>query len=98
MPTPVSAAAFAKLVASRDRLTEITKRLNEFYSTTTTFNVDGFTAHGGQYEELQAEWDGALQEFVSATAEFSARVRDLKVERDNPPLPGNFRAKRTGAA
>jgi hypothetical protein len=73
MPTPESAEAFAKLVAARTRLTEVTKLLNECYD---RLSLDG---QGGRqrYIELQKEWDVVFREFEAATDAFSATVKKL---------------------
>jgi hypothetical protein len=67
MPTPESEEAFAKLVASRTRLTEVTKLLNECYE----------VGSRQRYGQLQAEWDNAYREFQVATEAFSATVEKL---------------------
>ena len=74
MPTPESQEAFARLVATRTRLTEVTKLLNECHEAHfTTFG------HGSRqrYDQLQAEWDRAYEEFQAATDAFSATVEKL---------------------
>jgi curved DNA-binding protein CbpA len=75
MPTPESAEAFKKLVEARDRLTEVTQRLNKAYSGT-----DGVT--GTRYRDLQAEWDTAFREFEAATLAFSMTVKQLREDMD----------------
>jgi hypothetical protein len=67
MPTPESAEAFAKLVATRTRLTEVTKLLNECHE----------VGSRQRYDQLQAEWDSAYKEFQTATDAFSATVKKL---------------------
>jgi hypothetical protein len=80
MPTPESADAFAKLVAARARLTEITKLLNESHE---RGSVQG-------YERLQAEWDTAYKEFQAATDVFSAAVERLpEILAHRRPMPQN---------
>ena len=71
MPTPESAEAFAKLVETRNRLTEVTKLLNQAYSGT-----DG--VNGMRYRDLQVEWDRAFREFEAATNAFSTTVKQLR--------------------
>ena len=73
MPTPESAKAFARLVASRERLTEITKHLNECHSRLWSEGL----ARRQRYAELQTEWDVAFHEFEVATDAFSAIVKQL---------------------
>jgi hypothetical protein len=69
VPTPDSAKAFAKLVAARTRLNEITKQLNE---------VNEFSSAGRQAKpQLEREWDAAFREFEKATEEFHDIVRQL---------------------
>ena len=71
MPTPESAAAFARLVEKRARLSEVSKQLHDAMADWTS--VAGKT----RYRELQAEWDTALRELELATGEFSAIVKKL---------------------
>jgi hypothetical protein len=79
VPTPESGEAFAKLVAARTRLTEITKELNRASAQMHVSN------EGRQlYAQLQQEWEDAFQQFETATDEFSAvahRVKDQLEER-----------------
>jgi len=51
VPTPESAEAFAKLVATRTRLTEITKELNE-----ASAEMHASKEGRERYAELQKEW------------------------------------------
>ena len=76
MPTPESSEAFTKLVEARNRLTEVTKLLNQAYSSTVGVNVNDSEAV--RYRDLQAEWDRAFREFEAATQEFSATVKQLR--------------------
>ena len=71
MPTPESAAAFAKLVEKRARLSEVSRQLHDAIADRSS--IAGST----RYRELQAEWDTALRELELATEEFSAVVRML---------------------
>jgi len=71
MPTPESAAAFAKLVEKRARLGEVSKQLHDAMADRSS--VAGTT----RYRELQAEWEQALREMDSATEEFSAIIKHL---------------------
>ena len=80
MPTPESADAFARLVAARTRLTEVTKRLNESH--------DRGSMQG--YDQLQAQWDVAYTEFQAATEAFSAAVKRLpEILTHRIPTPQN---------
>jgi hypothetical protein len=74
MPTPESAAAFAKLVEKRARLGDVSKQLHDAITDRST--VAGNT----RYIELQAEWELALREMKEATEEFSAIVKRLHDE------------------
>ena len=73
MPTPESAEAFARLVASRAHLTEVTKLLNDCYA---RLPLDG-QAGRQRHIELQAEWDVVFREFEAATDAFSAIVKQI---------------------
>ena len=75
MPTPESAEAFAKLVAARTRLTEITKQLNE----ANAGPLVGQAARAA-YASLQAEWEATFRAFEIATEEFSDNVKHLHDE------------------
>jgi|SRR5688572_25907412 len=71
VPTPESAEAFAKLVEAREKLTEVTRQLNEAHA-------KGLIPENRQrYLDLQKEWDEAFKRFETATDEFSALVRKL---------------------
>ena len=72
MPTPESAAAFAKIVERRTRLNEVSKQLHDAMGDRSS--VDGNT----RYRELQAEWELALREMEAATEEFSAVIKSLR--------------------
>ena len=71
MPTPESAAAFARLVDKRERLNEVSKKLHDAMQNRVS------VAGERRYKKLQAEWDKALRELQSATEEFSAIIKDL---------------------
>ena len=71
MPTPESAAAFAKLVEKRARLNEVSKQLHDALADRSS--VGGNT----RYKELQVEWEAALSEMETATEEFSAVIKQL---------------------
>jgi hypothetical protein len=79
VPTPESAAAFAKLAGARARLTEITKELNEALARRFV-SIE----HGRRYAELQKAWDDAVKDLETATEEFSAAVRRLKKSIEPP--------------
>ena len=71
MPTPESAAAFAKLVEKRARLSEVSKQLHDAM-------VDRSSVAGNnRYRELQAEWEHALRAMEVATEEFSVVIKHL---------------------
>ena len=72
VPTPHSAAAFAKLTATRNRLNNVSRQLDEL--------KQGDRAFTARYYELQTEWDAAFLEFEAATREFSAAVEQLHGE------------------
>jgi hypothetical protein len=82
MPTAESAEAFAKLVAARDRLTEITRRLNQAHPSESV-NADSFRADADRYRDLQAEWDAAFREFEAATIAFSSLVKHMRDDLDS---------------
>jgi hypothetical protein len=71
MPTPESAAAFAKLVEKRARLNEVSRELRNALKNRTSVFGDR------RYQELQAEWEQALREMEAATKEFSAAITYL---------------------
>ena len=73
VPTPESAEAFTRVASARDRLTDITKRLNECHA---RFLRDGQAARE-RYAELQTEWDEAFIAFEKATEELAATVKKL---------------------
>ena len=77
MTTAESDKAFAKLVEARNRLNEITRRLNELHpkenSTTEIVKADG-----SRYRQIQVEWDAAFLEFEAATKTFTAMVKQLR--------------------
>ena len=76
MPTPESAEAFTRVASARDRLTDITKRLNECHA---RFLRDGQAARE-RYAELQMEWDEAFSAFENATEKFAATVKKLHLD------------------
>jgi len=67
MPTPECAKAFAKHVAARTHLNEVTRLLNESHE----------RGSRQRYDQLQAEWDMAYKEFQAATAAVSVTVKKL---------------------
>ena len=74
MPTPESAAAFAKLVEKRARLSEVSRQLHDAMADRAS--VAGNT----RFRELQAEWEEALRGLEAATEEFSAVIKNLHDE------------------
>ena len=73
MPTPESAAAFAKLVAARERLLEITSLLNEAYA-----QIDKGRAERQRFLDLQKQWDALHKKYKMATEDFMAVVDHMK--------------------
>jgi hypothetical protein len=71
MPTPESAAAFARLVEKRARLSEVSKQLHDAMADRSSI------AGSARYKELQDEWELALREMEQATEEFSAVIKHL---------------------
>ena len=71
VPTPESAEAFSKLVEAREKLTEVTKLLNEAHAAPASHE------NRQRYLDLQNAWDEAHKKFEAATDEFSALVRKL---------------------
>ena len=83
MPTQESAEAFARLVAARAHLTEITKLLNEAHS---GLQLEGNTGRQ-RYAELQAEWEAAFSAFEKATDELAATLKKLHHDVEAHRLP-----------
>ena len=77
MPTPESAEGFARLVAARSNLTEVTRLLNESHA----HSQSGGQAGRQRHAVLQEEWEQAFRAFERATDEFSAIVK--KLHQDN---------------
>jgi len=82
MPTPESAEAFARLVGTRARLTEISNDLNAAVA-----DLQGSAAHSEKqkeaerrYDELQVQWDEAFRAFELATEVFSTAVKHVHDE------------------
>ena len=75
MPTAESAQAFAKFVATRERLAEVTKNLNEAHM---ELQDSGFNAGRAKYVQLQKDWEQAFLAFETATEAFSATVKKLR--------------------
>lgn len=71
VPTPETAEAFAKLVEAREKLTEVTRQLNEAHAAPASHE------NRQRYLDLQKAWDEAHKKFEMATDEFSALVRKL---------------------
>jgi hypothetical protein len=83
MNTPGSAAAFAKLVDARERLTEVTRLLNTHSECEINNDPrEGFRAHKARYLQLQTEWEAAYAEFERATQEFNDLVKSLRASDD----------------
>ena len=76
MPTADNAEAFAKLVATRTTLNEITRQLNEANANLSAGGAEANRRHA----ELQKEWDAAYREFVLATERLSAVAKNLPTE------------------
>ena len=76
MPTTESADAFAKLIAARTRLNDVTKQLNDTHARLAT----GGQAARLHHASLQKDWDEAFRAFEAATDEFSATVKHLHDE------------------
>ena len=74
MPTPESADAFAKLVAARTQLTDITKELNQSEADI----LSGGRATRDRHAQLQAKWEEAFLAFESASDEFSVAVKHIR--------------------
>jgi trehalose/maltose hydrolase-like predicted phosphorylase len=73
VPTPESAAAFAKLVETRSRLNEVSALL------TKALDAQRFSLlRDEHYEELQKRWDDAFCDFETATKELAAIVIHIK--------------------
>jgi len=79
MPTPESAAAFEKLVTTRNRLLLISKQLNEAGDSTTS---KGFMSDAARYRDLQEKWNEAFSEFEAATRDFNSSVKALREQID----------------
>jgi F0F1-type ATP synthase membrane subunit b/b' len=71
MPTPESAEAFIKLTSAREKLTNITKQLNEAHAQIPSGGQQARRLHA----ELQEKWEEAFRAFELATEEFSAAVK-----------------------
>ena len=84
MPIAGSAEAFAKLVATRDRLAEVTKNLNEAHL---ELQESGFSAGRAKYVQLQKDWEEAFLTFEAATEAFSATVKKLHQDVEAHRLP-----------
>jgi hypothetical protein len=74
MPTPESAAAFARLVAMRTSLSQVNEQLH-----LVEIEIRGSAAYSerriaaeDRYARLQAEWDRAFRDLELATKEYSA--------------------------
>jgi hypothetical protein len=78
VPTPESAEAFAKLVAARIRLTEVTKELNEASVEMPTSNETR-----QRHAQLQQEWEQAFRDFEAATDELLIAAHEAKGQLPN---------------
>jgi uncharacterized protein YukE len=72
VPTPESAAAFAKLVEARTLLNEISGQLREALE-----KRGSGPASEQRFREVQARWDEALRTLQQLTDEFSALIQDI---------------------
>jgi len=79
MPTAESSAAFARLVAARERLTEVTKLLNEAKANAERGEnfTPGLRGTLAEQEKLQASWEEAYAVFAAATDEFHRIVHSI---------------------
>lgn len=76
---PESAEAFDRLVATRQRLNEITRKLNEAGPQMAAPGAAmGMKEAELRYRQLQSEWDEAFRDFESATNAFAATVMKLR--------------------
>ena len=73
MPTPQTAEAVTRLIASRARLTEITKKLNETHP-----GKDLGSETRQRYDALEKEWEAAFEGFKAAVREFTAAIQRAK--------------------
>jgi hypothetical protein len=81
MSTADSAEAFEQLVSTRNRLNELTRKLNEAHSAAAApGSSGGLKEADNRYKRLQGEWDEAFHEFESATEAFGATVKKLREE------------------
>lgn len=71
--TPESEAAFAKLVETRARLNEVSRKLYDAMK-------DRAGVPEGRYRELHVEWAQALRDLELATGDFSAIIKELNSE------------------
>jgi len=83
MPTPESEAAFKKLVAAREQLTEVTRVLNEARRDL----GGGMRTRATLYRQLQITWEQAYPAFVAATDEFQKIVHSITTLTKIRPLP-----------
>ena len=72
MPTPDSAAAFARLVEARTRLSELSVDLRNALE-----SRGQSSAAEQRFRQVQQQWDEAFQAFQAATDQFSAVVHGL---------------------
>jgi hypothetical protein len=74
MPSPESAAAFAKLVEARTRLNEISAELREAMASRKGVLVDE------RIREIQGRWEAALDILEKAASKYSAELTRLREE------------------
>ena len=74
MPNTENSDAFQNLVAARNRLNEITKRLNEAHEEEFSIRAEA------RKHLLQAEWDAAFRAYASAADTFCVAVKALPGE------------------
>jgi outer membrane protein assembly factor BamD (BamD/ComL family) len=80
MPTPESAAAFARLVEARERLNQLSAELTKALE-----SRGQSVAAAERYRELQQQWDDAFHVFEQATNEFYAAVQQMRDTRRQEP-------------
>ena len=78
MPTPESAAAFARLVEARNRLNEISAQLREAMASRKGALVDE------RIREIQGRWEAALDILEKAASKYSAELTRLHEKIEGP--------------
>jgi hypothetical protein len=84
VPTPESAAAFARLLEARTRLNDLSVELRD------ALDARGHSTMANErYRELQQRWDEAFRAFEAATEDFAACVKrmhdDIEAHRQTFP-------------